>query len=132
MRYLIMPMLTLALFAGPAAIAQPSGQAAEPVTVTLSNFKFTPDPLNLRAGQSYRIHFTNSSTGGHNFVAKEFFAASDVAAADRAKVAKGAIDLGSGESVDVTLTPTKPGTYASHCSHFMHASFGMKGTIIVQ
>jgi plastocyanin len=83
-------------------------------------------------GHPYVIHFTNTSSGGHDFVAKDFFAAATIAPEDRSKVAKGGVSLGGGESTDVHLVPNRPGTYKSHCSHFMHSGFGMKGQVVVE
>jgi uncharacterized cupredoxin-like copper-binding protein len=116
-------------FAGGAAIAQPSSQA---VTVELSSFKFSPATLTLTHGRPYVLHFVNSSSGGHDFVAKDFFANATIAPEDRAKVAKGEVELAGGESVDIHLVPNNPGSYKSHCSHFMHSSFGMTGKVIVE
>jgi plastocyanin len=127
------PALFAAVLAVTAAGAQsPSWSHAQPVTVELSNFKFTPSTLTLRQGTPYLIHFSNTASGGHDFVAKEFFAAATVAAEDQSKAKGGEISLGAGDTVDVRLVANRPGTYKSHCSHFMHSSFGMTGTIIVQ
>lgn len=102
------------------------------LTVELSSFKFTPASLTLDRGVTYRIHFMNTSSGGHDFVAKEFFAASTVAPEDRAKVENGSVGVDGREAVDVTLVANKPGTYKMHCSHFLHSSFGMTGLITVR
>jgi len=109
--------------------AQPSG--LETVTVTLSNFKFTPNAIVLQHGRSYRLHLVNASGGGHDFTAPGFFAASAIAPPDRAMVTDGKIRLAGKASVDVTLTPEKPGVYALHCSHFMHSGMGMNGHVTV-
>jgi plastocyanin len=126
--------LALLLVADPATgSAQPAEQSAvQSITVELSSFKFTPDTLTLRQGERYRIRFVNSSSGGHDFVAKEFFAASTLATADAAKVHDGKIDFSGGEVIEISLTPNRAGTFKSHCSHFMHSSFGMNGEIVVQ
>ena len=129
MRLSIPLCILLAGFAGGAADAQ---NPAETITVELSSFKFTPDTLTLTHGHAYVIHFVNKSSGGHDFVAKDFFAASTIAPQDRAKVAKGEVELGGGESADIHLVPNSPGTYKSHCSHFMHSSFGMTGKVVVE
>lgn len=129
MRLPISLCILLSGFAGGAATAQGPAQA---VTVELSSFKFTPATLTVTHGRAYVIHFVNSSSGGHDFVAKEFFAAATIAPEDRAKVAKGEVELGGGESADIHLVPNSPGTYKSHCSHFMHSSFGMTGTVVVE
>lgn len=98
--------------------------------VVMANFSFTPETLHLHGGQSVTIHFVNSGSGGHDFTAAEFFAAATMDAANRTKVSgkKGRVSLGKGESVDITLTP-KAGEYPAHCSHFLHSSMGMTGTI---
>jgi uncharacterized cupredoxin-like copper-binding protein len=116
-------------------IASPSFAQTAPqqVTISLTNFAFTPDTLNLKANTAYRLHLTNDGTSGHNFAAKDFFASSSIAPADAAKVDKdGEIEVPKGASVDVTVTPTKAGSYDLTCTHFMHTTFGMKGQIVVQ
>lgn len=118
-----------------AALPMPVSAADAPATIEigLSSFKYTPDIITLRHGQPYVLRFRNSGSGGHDFVAKAFFAAADVAAADRAKVgAKGSVEVDGGETVDLHLAaPAAPGRYEVHCSHFMHSAFGMKAAIVV-
>jgi uncharacterized cupredoxin-like copper-binding protein len=106
--------------------------APQEIDVALTNFAFTPDTLSLHANTAYRLHLVNSGTSGHNFSAPEFFAASTIATSDAAKVKDGAIEVSKGQTVDVTLTPTKPGSYDLKCTHFMHTTFGMKGEVTVQ
>jgi plastocyanin len=132
MRRLILAALLYGV-APTVGLGQPVEQSAsaQAITVELSSFKFTPATLTLQHGQTYRINFTNTSSGGHNFMAKEFFAASTIAPEDQAKVKNGSIDLSGGDTVEITVTPNTPGTYKSHCTHFMHSSFGMTGTIVV-
>lgn len=115
------------------ALAQAADQTAgESLTVELSSFKFTPGTLTLRHGERYHLRFVNVSSGGHDFAAKDFFAASTVAPGDNGKIDNGKIRLRGGESVEITLTPNQTGTYKTRCSHFMHSAFGMTGTIVVQ
>lgn len=129
MRPLIPLSALLAIFTSGAADAASTPQM---VTVEMSNFKFTPAAFTLMRGQPYVLHFVNDASGGHDFVAKEFFAASTIDAGDRAKIRNGEVELSGGESADIHLVANSPGTYKSHCSHFMHSSFGMTGTIVVQ
>jgi plastocyanin len=105
---------------------------AQPVTVTLSNFKFAPATLTLQRGRAYRIHLVNSASGGHNFMARDFFAQAEVASEDRAKLNKGGVDVRGHGAVDIRLVPRQSGTYRVRCTHFMHSSFGMTGTLVVQ
>ena len=126
----IRPLLIAAALA---ALATPAlAQDAQTLTISMSNYAFTPSTLNLRAGQPYALVFTNTVTKDHDFVAPELFASGTIAPADQAKVVKGAVEVDDGGSVTVHFTPGKPGTYAFTCDHFMHAMLGMKGTAIVQ
>jgi plastocyanin len=129
MRRSILFSALLATFAGGAATAQTAPQT---LTVEMSNFKFTPATLTLVRGRPYVLHFVNSASGGHDFVAKDFFAGATIAPEDRAKVRNGEVELSGGESADVHLVANTAGTFKSHCSHFMHSSFGMTGTVVVQ
>lgn len=107
-------------------------QTATPISVTLTDYAFTPGMLDLKTGATYQLHFVNSGSKDHNFSAPEFFAAAQVAADDQAKLSKGIVELGSGKSVDITVTPGQAGTYAVECTHFMHKMMGMHGNIVVQ
>jgi uncharacterized cupredoxin-like copper-binding protein len=87
----------------------------------------------LKAGETYRIHFVNNSGKGHDFSAREFFAASTMPPEDKAKLEDGdEVELDGGQSMDITLTPKHAGTFPVTCTHFMHAMLGMTGTIVVQ
>ena len=111
-----------------------AAQAAQPqvVPVELSSFKFAPAEIALRHGQAYRLHLVNTSGGGHDFAAPEFFAASNIAAKDRGLVVGGKVKLAGKQSVDIVLTPEKAGTYALRCTHFLHSGMGMNGRITIQ
>jgi len=107
-------------------------QDTTPISITLTSYTFTPSALNLKAGTTYHIHFINSGSKDHNFSAPEFFAASQIAPEDQAKVEKGRVALEGGQSLDITITPDRPGTFAVECTHFMHKMMGMHGSIVVQ
>lgn len=119
--------LALLVLAAPAA-----AQSPERIEIDLSNFKFTPSTITLRHGQPYVLHFVNTAKGGHDFSAKAFFDAASMEARDRARVARGEVDVRGGQTADVRLTAPTPGTYDMHCSHFMHSTFGMTGKIVVE
>lgn len=120
------------LLASGTASAQPVDWArSTPVDVGLESFKFVPDTLRLKQGQVYTIHFHNDSSGGHDFVAKDFFAKAQIAPASRTAVEHGEVELHGGSAADVTLVAPSAGTYKIHCSHFMHETMGMSGRIIV-
>lgn len=114
----LLPVLALALTAAAPA-------AEQRIDVALSNFKFTPSTIALVHGQSYVLHLTSS--GGHSFAARDFFAA----AADRAKIRDGKVELDSDTAVDLHFTAPRAGTYPIKCTHLLHASFGMTGKFVV-
>jgi uncharacterized cupredoxin-like copper-binding protein len=131
-RLIVTALFAAALTTGVSDAQSPEWSHAQSLTVALSSFKITPSTLTLRHGTPYQIHFSNTSSGGHDFVAKEFFAAATIAPDDQGKVKGGQINLSGGDAVDIRLVANQPGSYKVHCSHFMHSTFGMTGTIIVQ
>jgi uncharacterized cupredoxin-like copper-binding protein len=127
MRHPILPVI--ALLASLAPVPLSAAETVTRINVTLANFHFTPDEIHLRHGGRYVLHLANEASGGHDFVAKEFFAASP--SFDRNHVRNGEVELRAHEQADVVLVAPAPGRYEFHCSHFMHATFGMKGVIVV-
>lgn len=126
--------VTAALMAVPALAAQEPGTEAgaevQTVEIVLSNFQFSPSEFHLKAGTPYRLHFVNKGSGGHNFSAKALFAAAVIAPEDRNAISDGKIELAAGEARDVRLIPAA-GTYKAKCTHFLHKSFGMTGSVVV-
>ncbi len=118
------PLAVLAL-----ALTAAAPAPEQRIAVALSSFKFTPSTIALVHGQAYVLHLTSS--GGHNFAAKDFFAAATIAPADRAKIKDGKIELDSEDAVDVHFTAPRAGTYPIKCTHLLHASFGMTGKFVV-
>jgi plastocyanin len=107
-------------------------QTPTPITITLTDYAFTPSALDMKEGIAYQMHFINNGSKDHSFSAPGFFAASQVAPDDTAKVKNGIIELGNGQAADVTVTPGRAGSYAFICTHFMHEMMGMHGKITVQ
>jgi plastocyanin len=101
------------------------------VTVQLSNFSFTPNTVQLRAGSPVTLRLQNASHGGHNFSAPQFFAAAKLDPKSAALVRGGSVEIPGGRTVNVTLVPAA-GRYRLKCTHTLHSTFGMKGTILVQ
>ena len=113
----------LSVFAGsPAAAQQPAVQ-----TIALWSYGYSPKPIHLRAGRPVRLVFVNRSGNGHDFTARDFFARSRILAGD---VRAGRVELGAGQTKAVTLIPAA-GNFAVYCSHFLHRTFGMRDTIVV-
>jgi plastocyanin len=110
------------------ASAQADWSRAQRVEVQLSNFSFTPDTIHLHAGQPVVLHLVNASSGGHDFAAREFFAAASLR--DPGAVERGAVDLSSHQARDIYLVP-RAGRYPLKCTHAFHKMFGMGGKIVV-
>jgi uncharacterized cupredoxin-like copper-binding protein len=129
MRFAPLFAFPLILMTGSAAVAQ----ASPAILVQMSNFKFTPNTIVLDHGHSYVLRLVNSANGGHDFTASDFFAAANVAAADRALVAEGEVEVPAGKEIDIHLTaPATSGHYKLKCSHTFHKAFGMSGEIVVR
>ena len=126
----VMIGLLLAIAAGPVCSQPGQPSNAPTITVHLSNFAFNPDQLLLRVGVPVRLHLVNDSSGGHNFSAPDFFAASTFPSGSAPPGGK--VDVTAGGSADVVVVPRAVGTYKFECTHFLHALFGMTGRIIVQ
>jgi plastocyanin len=135
MRIIIIPLI-IALAACSAQPPAGTGQATAPpsdsgtVTVRLSNFAFDPEHIRLKAGAPVRLRFVNDSDGGHDFSAPSFVAASSFPPGSP-KPVDGAVEVASHQTVEIALTPNVPGTYPFECTHFLHSTFGMHGTVEV-
>src|SRR4051812_6000881 len=106
--------------------------ADQQIDVTLSNFSFAPNMLRLQRNTSYTLHLMNRASGGHSFSAPELFAAAQIAPEDGVKITNGKIEIPAGQTVDIHLTPMMVGNYAIVCTHFLHQSFGMRGTATIE
>ncbi len=116
------PLFAMSLALGAPAASQPAGQ-----TIIVWSFGFSPHPIHLAAGRPVTLTFVNRSGSGHDFTAESFFANARMTAGS---AADGEVELGPHETKTITLIP-RAGTYPAHCSHFMHAMFGMKDQIVV-
>jgi uncharacterized cupredoxin-like copper-binding protein len=123
----LIPFALLAL-----ASVAPAGAVSPTVaSVDLANFSFTPGTIQLQAGVPTVLRLRNLSGGGHSFTAPEFFAASAVQPGSAALVQKGRVEVPAHSSIDIGITPAA-GQYMLKCSHPFHATFGMKGMIVVR
>lgn len=128
MRYAFLLALSLAALGAQPAAAQP----APVVNVQLSNFKFTPKTIVLDHGRAYVLRLYNAASGGHDFTAREFFDAANIAQSDRRWVAEGEVEVPPGQVREIRLTAPAAGRYKLKCTHAFHKTLGMSGTIIVR
>jgi plastocyanin len=122
------PLPFLIAFTAAAAVPPP---AAEPVTVRLSSFDFTPSTIRLRAGVPVALRLVNSGSGGHNFAAPAFFASARIDPRSAPLIRRGAVELRSRGSAEIRLVPAA-GRYRLRCTHFLHPTLGMTGEIVVE
>jgi uncharacterized cupredoxin-like copper-binding protein len=101
------------------------------IDIALANFSLTPADIHMRAGVPVTLAMTNKGWEHHNFYAPEFFQAASMDAVMRERVGKkGKLSFFVGQTRFVTLTP-RAGVYKISCAQFLHADFGMTGTITV-
>jgi uncharacterized cupredoxin-like copper-binding protein len=123
------------LFALPFAgllMSPASPQGPTVVSVELSNFKFQPKTIVLDHGRPYVLKLHNAADGGHDFTARDFFAAAAIAAEDRRLVAEGEVEVPPGQVREIRLTAPAAGRYDLKCTHSLHKMFGMSGEIVVR
>ena len=93
--------------AAPAAAQPIDWEHAPRITVALESYRFEPATISMRHGEPYVLAFVNKAGGGHNFVAKQFFAGATVSDADRSRIGKGAVSLDGGQSVEICVSACK-------------------------
>lgn len=119
-----------------AVFALSSPGAARPQTppvieVTLTSYSFEPRVLRLRLGEEQILRLSNRR-GSHDFSSPALFAASRLDEGSAALVRDGRVELDSGQTVELRLTPLRAGTYPLRCTHLFHSTFGMNGQVIVE
>ena len=97
------------------------------ITLTLGDYQFTPDTVEVTAGQPVQLTLTNTdSITPHNFILKDEAAGLDID-----------IDVSARKTAIIEFTPEKTGSYSFYCSKklpFMksHQEKGMQGTLTVK
>jgi uncharacterized cupredoxin-like copper-binding protein len=112
------------------ATAAPAAVPAS-MLVVISNFKFTPSVIEMRAGTPVVLSLRNQAGSGHSFKAAELFASAHLDPKSAAYVRNGEVEIPGHSEVDVALTPAA-GSYKFKCTHAFHAMLGMTGTINVR
>ncbi len=118
-------------------VAAADWSRAEAVTITLSEFSFSPANLTFAAGSPYRLLIRNNGNIQHLFVADGFFKG---IAAQRLKTPDGDVDaphiaaiaVPPGAEKELAFVAVTPGTYHLECSLPFHATFGMEAEIAIR
>jgi len=86
-------------------------------TVSGSEFKFAPNAISAKKGDTVRVLFKNTGSMFHDFVIDEFGVATS--------------QLSEGEEEEVEFVASKSGSFEFYCSVDDHRAKGMKGTLLV-
>jgi len=116
-------------------IALAAGAAAPPpelvaINLIMIDYKFVPEHLIFEHDVHYRLHLENHGKETHELTAPTFFATAKIDNPDVLNHERTEIVMQPGETKDVFLTPSKPGTYDLRCAD--HDWNGMVGGITVQ
>ncbi len=123
-RYLLYAVFGLLLTgcSGPQQTVKVSPEIGEKViAMKASSFDFNPDIIKARQGDRLVFEIENVSGFEHNFTLKN--------PAGEILIAR---DLPEHEIVQVELSLAEPGEYPFYCDKPLHATFGMKGRLIVE
>lgn len=108
----------------PGSVVSPSISPATGVfqtnelSVEGTEFKFSPDTINLKKDESVKLTFKNTGKFPHNLVISDL----DVTTKT----------IQPGESDSIEFTPNKSGSFTFVCTVDAHADKGMKGTATIQ
>ncbi len=87
------------------------------VTINANEFKYDPNTITAKVGQTVNVTLVNKGTVKHTFVI------------DALKVN---ISADPGQSATGSFTPTSAGTFQFYCDQPGHKDAGMTGTLTVQ
>ena len=139
--------LSLVLFASSAisvespdlakALAGAYWSKMETVTVTMTEYAFSPSPIVLKEGVPTRLVLKNAGKEAHYFVAEQFF---KTIATRKVQGSDGeikspyctAVEVYPGKMLEWFLVPAQKGVYDLLCTVKGHAEHGMKGKIEVR
>lgn len=114
----VSPTVTTAVTTAPSSASPSSATSAVQVTVTGTEFAFTPSVITVTKGQTVQVTFKNAGTFPHNFTIADLGVKSATVQA--------------GQQTTVTFTPDKTGSFTFICSVPGHEARGMKGTLTVK
>ncbi len=93
------------------------GQARE-ITVTGSEFSFSPSTITVQAGESILLIFNNTGSTTHNLTIQELGVSTRT--------------IGAGQSDTIEFVAEETATLSFHCSVGNHRDLGMEGELIVE
>jgi plastocyanin len=95
----------------------PDSAVNRSINIEGGNFKFSPNEIRVKKGDTVKINFTNQE-GMHDWVLDEFNVKTPI--------------IKAGGSASVIFVADKAGTFEYYCSVGNHRAMGMKGNLIVE
>jgi uncharacterized cupredoxin-like copper-binding protein len=119
------------------ALARADWSKMETVSVTMTEYAFSPSTIVLKEGVPTRLVLKNAGKEAHYFVAEQFFrgiATRKVQGSDGEIKAPffTAVEVYPGKMLEWFLVPAQKGVYELLCTVKGHAEHGMKGKIEVR
>jgi uncharacterized cupredoxin-like copper-binding protein len=119
------------------ALAGADWSKMETVTVTMTEYAFSPSPIVLKEGVPTKLVLKNAGKEAHYFVAEQFFkgiATRKLQGSDGEIKATNftAVEVYPGKTLEWFLVPVQKGVYDLLCTVKGHAEHGMKGKIEVR
>jgi len=128
---LFVALLSAALaLAAPARASDPDWSKAETVTMTMSEYQFSPNALTFKRGVAYRLHLVNKGKELHELDGPRFYAAISVGNPEILVNGGMEVDVKPGQSQDFLFVPLQAGQYPFDCDD--HEEFGMTGVFTVE
>ncbi len=101
--------------------------------VTMTDFKFQPDTLNVSAGQTLTVNLQNTGSVQHTFTVMKTPVSGSYTQADAGNIYFNSDVIQAGSSKTVTFTaPSTAGTYQIICTVQGHLEAGMHGSLVVK
>ena len=121
-------VLSLAL----AACGGSSSGGGNTLTVTMSDFAFTPATWSVTAGSTVTVNLKNTGAVAHTWTVMSKPVVGSYTSADQANILfdSGSIDVGASKTV--TFTAPAAGTYQVICTQSGHVEAGMVGALTVK
>lgn len=102
----------------PQSSSAPSEETKKEITVSGSEFSFSPSTITVKAGEKVKLTFMNTGKAPHDLMIKE--------------IGKGTKTISGGQSDTIEFTAPNSGTLSFFCSVGNHAEKGMMGMMKVE
>ena len=121
------------ILAGCSSGASPSDSGSTTISVTTTDFKFTPSTWTVPANTQITVNITNNGALAHTWTVMTKPISGSYTSADQSNIYFTSNPVQPSESTTVTFTsPSTAGTYQVICTQPGHFEQGMVGSLIVK